>query len=44
MRITVITADADGETHFVDRELELVAQQFAPPSPCCSQQVRSLKR
>ena len=33
MRITVITADADGETHFVDRELELVAQQFAPPSP-----------
>ena len=33
MRITVITADGDGETHFVDRELELVAQEFAPPSP-----------
>lgn len=33
MRVTVITADADGETHFVDRELELVAQPFAPPSP-----------
>jgi hypothetical protein len=33
MRITVITADADGETHFVDRELELLAQPFAPPSP-----------
>jgi quercetin dioxygenase-like cupin family protein len=33
MRITVIVADSDGETHFVDRELELVAQEFAPPSP-----------
>jgi quercetin dioxygenase-like cupin family protein len=33
MRITVITADGNGETHFVDRELELVAQSFAPPSP-----------
>jgi quercetin dioxygenase-like cupin family protein len=33
MRITVITADDLGETHFVDREVELVAQPFAPPSP-----------
>lgn len=33
MRITVIAVDADGETHFVDRELELAAQEFAPPSP-----------
>ena len=33
MRITVITADADGESHFGDRELELVAQSFAPPAP-----------
>ena len=33
MRIIVITVDADGETHFVDRELALLTQEFAPPSP-----------
>jgi len=33
MHVTVITVDEAGETHFVDRELELVTQEFAPPSP-----------
>ncbi len=33
MHVTVITVDDDGETHFVDRELELLTQEFAPPSP-----------
>lgn len=33
MRVTVITADPDGESHFVDTEIALVAQSFAPPAP-----------
>jgi quercetin dioxygenase-like cupin family protein len=33
VRITVITTDADGESHFVDREIDLMDRDFAPPSP-----------
>lgn len=33
MRITVIHADAAGDSHFDEREIELVPQPFAPPAP-----------
>jgi hypothetical protein len=33
VRITVLTVDADGESHFVDATVALEPQPFAPPAP-----------
>jgi hypothetical protein len=33
VRLTILTVDVDGESHFVDGALELTAQPFAPPAP-----------
>jgi hypothetical protein len=32
VHLTVLTVDDDGESHFVDRTIDLVAQSFAPPA------------
>jgi hypothetical protein len=33
VHLTILTVDPDGGSHFVDTEVELVAQAFAPPAP-----------
>ena len=33
MRFTILTEDGDGESHYVDGELDLPERAFAPPAP-----------
>jgi len=33
MRFTILTEDGEGESHYVDADLELVARAFVPPAP-----------
>jgi hypothetical protein len=33
MRFTILTEDDDGESHYVDADLELFARAFVPPAP-----------
>ena len=33
MRITILTEDDDGESHYVDGDLALLERSFAPPAP-----------
>lgn len=33
MHFAILTVGPDGESHFVDAEMDLIAQAFAPPAP-----------
>lgn len=33
MRLTILTEDGTGESHFVDATIDLAATSFAPPAP-----------
>src|SRR5262245_51456070 len=33
MRLTILTEDDDGESHYIDADLDLSERAFAPPAP-----------